>query len=140
MIPVALYACCQLPLTTLIPGVKRADGTYEQLSSDLLQRCLAGREVLTAGYAWRVFMLFSVNPCDACSTRTACMRRFARVYQLLPHKLLQERSVLTTLVPKFLDRLHWQNPVICKECRQMLTARDRSLRKILYYYGSRCRR
>ncbi|KAM5535545.1 hypothetical protein V8D89_010789 [Ganoderma adspersum] len=132
MIPVALYACCQLSVTTLIPGIKRADGTCEQLSSDDLQLCLAGREALTSAYAWRMFRVFNVKPNDKCSTPENCARHLNGVSQSPATRihLFQGTRVLSRLTP-VLYQLH-QSQLICKECQEMLVARDKTMRRMVW--------
>ena len=40
MLPAAFYLACQLPMTKLLHGVRRADGTLEKLSSADVERCI----------------------------------------------------------------------------------------------------
>ncbi|KAK7690513.1 hypothetical protein QCA50_005611 [Cerrena zonata] len=75
LLPFAFYLCCQLPLETIMHGVKRNDGTAEKLSSDDIMRCLKGREQLTLMNASLVQTLRSympsMNKCNAhkCDSR-----------------------------------------------------------------------
>ena len=43
ILPAALYDCCQLDGAALLRGVKRADGTTEQLTPEDLARCINGK-------------------------------------------------------------------------------------------------
>ncbi|RPD57115.1 hypothetical protein L227DRAFT_602682 [Lentinus tigrinus ALCF2SS1-6] len=44
LLPTVLFLCCLLPITDLLDGVRRADGTLEQLSREDLRRCLEARD------------------------------------------------------------------------------------------------
>ncbi|RPD55049.1 hypothetical protein L227DRAFT_657205 [Lentinus tigrinus ALCF2SS1-6] len=48
LLPCALYTCAQLPRSVLFPGITRADGSLEMLSSADLQLCFEMKELLRA--------------------------------------------------------------------------------------------
>jgi hypothetical protein len=50
LIHLVFYACCQLEVSFLFHGVKLENGTVEKLSPEDLERCIVGRDKLSAAY------------------------------------------------------------------------------------------
>ena len=133
MTPVAMYACCQLPIPTLVRGVTRADGTREQLSPEDLEACLEAREALTAGYAWLSLTFLEVNACGTCTTPGRCTLAISDVRQgpASGPDLCQGTDILSRSLTFLAKSMHGDQ-LICEDCRDMLISRHESIRKTLW--------
>jgi hypothetical protein len=64
-IPLVLYACCQLEISTVFDGVELANGTVEKLSPEDIKRCIVGRDRLFADNEKIIDSLWSdADTCD----------------------------------------------------------------------------
>ncbi|TBU49274.1 hypothetical protein BD309DRAFT_996973 [Dichomitus squalens] len=133
MIPVAMYVCCQLPISTLVRGVIRADGTREQLSPGDLEACLVAREALTAGYAWLSLTFLEVSACGTCTIPGRCTLAISDVRQgpASGPDLCQGTDVLSGSLAFLAGSMH-RDQLICDDCRDMLMSRHESIRKTLW--------
>ncbi|RDX51174.1 hypothetical protein OH76DRAFT_1417533 [Lentinus brumalis] len=78
MLPIAFYLCvAAVPLSMLLRGVQRADGTLENLAVDDLERFLMARDRLTKEGNRYAYALHGLELSPSCRNAPRCMAYFA---------------------------------------------------------------
>ena len=79
ILPGALYACAQLPPSTLLAGTTRADGTEERMTPADLQLCFEMKERLRAVAPQMAVRWLTYAAGEKCSNRENCTKEQQRL-------------------------------------------------------------
>ena len=126
LLPAAFYICAQLQPTTLVNGVKDADGTLWKLSQSDLQRCLEGQENLRVAAFYQCRPILNSTPSAACLSRSSCLH----LLQSCKANLLKTKYITRT---NGLDGPQWIEMLsLCQNCHDEFLASHNAQRNTVW--------
>ena len=131
MLPVAFYLCAAVvPLSMLVRGIQRADGTLETFSVDDLERVLMGRDRLMSKRSHYAYAIYALEPSPACQQKQRCMAGLAEErHRVLTTEAHSKGShVLHRMFRKQLEAAQ-KSGTLCADCIDAVVTRQQRLQQ-----------
>ncbi|CCM05799.1 uncharacterized protein FIBRA_08033 [Fibroporia radiculosa] len=147
LLPIGLYLCCLLDMDDLVDGCHYEDGSFDQLDSEDLKRCVAGKSHLMYLRGLSIYRVFRNSVSSNCFNKQTCS---ATLETLLPKARKAYAAINGTAVLEpasngaimtlsaadvlisLMIHVNGTPGRICIHCHEMLEQRDRGRRNVVW--------